>query len=89
MPSVCTGNIRKHVLGIFRYPPVDPKALRNFSGLSAAPVDSQSIVRGVFRGDMQKHTLHRMHFARGDDLALRIRGAYAIRPYLTNRKSYP
>ena len=23
------------------------------------------------------------------DLALRIRGTYAIRPYLTNRKSYP
>jgi len=36
MPSACAGNIRKYVLGIFRYPAVDPKTLHHFSDLSAA-----------------------------------------------------
>jgi len=40
MPSACAGNIRKHVLGIFRYPAVDPKTLRHFSDLSATPDES-------------------------------------------------
>jgi hypothetical protein len=39
MPSACAGNIRKHVLGIFRYPAVEPIAFSNSVGLSAAPND--------------------------------------------------
>ena len=67
---------RQIYVGRMRYAPTLPtekaipndwfrvKALRYFSDLSAEPCDSQSIVRGVFRGDMQKHALHRMHLAR-------------------------
>jgi len=40
MPSACAGNIRKHVLGIFRYPAVDPIALHNSCDLSATPGES-------------------------------------------------
>ena len=40
-------------------------AFRITGGLSAALGNLQSIVRGVFRGGMQKHTLHRMYLARG------------------------
>jgi len=40
MPSACAGNIRKHVLGIFRYPPVDPIALHNSCDLSTTPDES-------------------------------------------------
>lgn len=36
MPSACAGNIRKHVLGIFRYPAVDPKTLSDSVSLSTA-----------------------------------------------------
>ena len=41
------------------------ECLRTTECLFAAPGDSQSIVRGVFGSGAQKHTLHRMHFARG------------------------
>ena len=41
------------------------KPLRTTECLFAAPGDSQSIIRGVFGGGARKHTLHRMHLARG------------------------
>ena len=45
MPSACAGNIRKHVLGIFRYPPVDPKTLSDsvslFTALDESPPEFQ------------------------------------------------
>ena len=47
------------------YPLHRTKVLQITKSLSAAPGDSQSIVQGVFRGGARKHTLHRMHLARG------------------------
>ena len=40
MPSACAGNIRKHVLGIFRYPPYRTNALRITEYLSPASDES-------------------------------------------------
>ena len=118
MPSACAGNIRKHVLGIFRYPPVDPKALRHFSDLSTNPDESLPNHRRPIRYTERKLSesrkaypplrviVHRLFeeyseavcksirsiecTSRGVyDLAPGTREAYAIRPYLTDRKSYP
>ena len=118
MSSACAGNIRKHVLGIFRYPAVDPIALSDSVSLSAAldenPPPFQRPIyysRRIPSEPRNAYPPHRMianrlleeysEVVRGSirsiectlrgvyDSALRTRGVYAIRPYLTDRKSYP
>ena len=118
MPSACAGNIRKHVFGIFCYPPVDPKALGDSVDLSANPDESLPNHRRPIRHSERKPAeLQNVYpplrlipnrlleeysqAVRGSirsiecilrgvyDLALRTRGVYAIRPYFTDRKSYP
>ena len=118
MPSVCAGNIRKHVLGIFRYPAVDPKTLHNFSDLSTTPDESPPPFQRPIHYTRRKPSEPRNAYpprrvipnrlfeeyseaVRGSirsiectsqgvyDSALRARGTYAIRPYLTDRKSCP
>ena len=118
MPSACAGNIRKHVLGIFRYPPLSTKALRHSCDLSTTPDESPpnhgmpthrsrrkpsepqnaySRLRAIANRLLEEYsevvrksirsiecTLRGVY-----DSALGTHGAYAIRPYLTDRKSYP
>ena len=54
--------------------------------LSAASNDSQSIVRGVFRGGARKHTLHRMHLARGVWFGVRYTWGVCNTPLLYRQK---